>query len=278
MSPLRPEAWIEFLQRLADRADAVSMRHFRSPALAIHRKSDGSPVTDADIEVERDVVQLARELAPGIGILGEELGALAGTAGERLIIDPIDATENFLRGDPVFATLLAVECRGRVVAGLVSAPALQRRWWAAKGGGAWRDGDRIRVSARSTLSECRLFHGTRSSTDSCANFPGLAALIRSTRADLAVGDFLQHVLVAEGLGDAAIDLELEPWDIAALQIIVEEAGGCVTAVDGGPALDGGTLVSTNGHLHSQVLAYLWPASKPGARQGGYERRDDCFQR
>ena len=256
MFPTRSQEWIALLQRLADRADSVAMRHFRSASLSVVRKPDGSPVTVADLEIECEVDALLRQSVPELGILGEEYGERAGSGTARLIIDPIDATLNFIRGNPVFATLLAVEVQGEVVAGLVSAPALPGRWWAARGGGAWQDGRVIRVSDRDQLAACRLSWGTPADEAVRSRYPGLDALARATRANCEVGDFLQHLRVAEGLGEIAIDFGVAPWDIAALQVIVEEAGGTATAADGRRTLHGGTLVTTNGRVHDRVLAYL----------------------
>jgi histidinol-phosphatase len=256
MFPTRPQEWIALLQRLADRADAIAMRYFRAPSLAVVRKPDGSPVTAADQEIEREVETLARQSAPELSILGEEYGERSGSGTARLIVDPIDATLNFIRGDPVFATLLAIEEYGEVVAGLVSAPALPGRWWAARGGGAWRDGRAIRVSDRDELTACRLFCGTPADEAVRSRYPGLEDLLRATRPNREFGDFLQHLRVAEGLGEIAIDLEVAPWDIAALQVIVEEAGGSATSADGRHTLHAGTLVTTNGLIHHRVLAFL----------------------
>jgi histidinol-phosphatase len=256
MFPTRPQEWIALLQRLADRADGIAMRHFRTPTLSVMQKTDGSPVTEADREIEREIEALLLESAPAVGILGEEYGERSGSGTVRLIVDPIDATLNFVRGDPVFATLLAIEVRGEVVAGLVSAPALPGRWWAARGGGAWRDGHSIHVSDCGELAASRLSCGTPSDEETRARYSGVDALLRATRPNHEVGDFLQHLWVAEGRGEIAIDLEVAPWDIAALQIIVEEAGGRATAVDGRRTLHGGTLATTNGRVHDQVLAFL----------------------
>jgi histidinol-phosphatase len=256
MSPTRSQEWIALLQRLADCADSIAMRHFRASSLTVVEKADGSPVTDADREIERAVAAVLRQSAPDLGILGEEYGAKPGSGAARLIIDPIDATLNFIRGNPVFATLLAVEVDGEVVAGLASAPSLPGRWWAARGAGAWRDGRAIHVSDHEAFTTSRLFCGTPSDAATRACYPRLDALFRATRPHREVGDFLQHLWVAEGRGEIAIDLEVAPWDIAALQVIVEEAGGTATAADGRRTLYGGTLVTTNGRIHQRVLRYL----------------------
>jgi histidinol-phosphatase len=261
----RPEEWIALLQRLADRADAVALRYFRTPSLAVFEKADGSPVTEADREIEREVAALIAQSAPELGVLGEEYGEKHGSGDTRLILDPIDATLNFIRGDPVFATLLAIEVHGEVVAGLVSAPALSGRWWAARGACAWRDGREIRVSGCRDLAACRLLCGTPAGDAARGHYPP-EGLLRATRPVRGVGDFLQHLWVAEGRGEIALDVDLGPWDIAALQVIVEEAGGAATSFDGRRTLDAGTLVTTNGLVHADVLAALGRAkSPPGGR-------------
>ncbi len=267
MLPTRSGEWIALLQRLADRADAVAMRHFRTPWLAVVRKRDGSPVTAADHEIEREIAALVRQSVPELGILGEEYGERPGSGMARLIVDPIDATLNFIRGDAVFATLLAIEVAGEVVAGLVSAPALPGRWWAARGAGAWRDGHPIHVSGCDELAACRLICGTPADHLVRSRYPGFEALVRVTRPNREVGDFLQHLWVAEGRGEIAVDLELAAWDIAALQVIVEEAGGTATALDGRRTLHGGALVTSNGRVHDEVLAFL-AASPAPALHGG----------
>ena len=243
------------------------MRYFRDPALSVMHKADGSPVTEADRAIERAVEALLLESAPALGILGEEFGERTGSGTARLIVDPIDATLNFVRGDPVFATLLAVEIRGEVIAGLVSAPALPGRWWAARGAGAWRDGRAIRVSDCDELAACRLLCGTPADDLVRSRYPGFEALVRATRPNREVGDFLQHLWVAEGRGEIAVDLEVAAWDIAALQVIVEEADGTATALDGRRTLHGGTLVTSNGRVHDEVLAFL-AASPAPALHGG----------
>jgi histidinol-phosphatase len=274
MLPTRSQDWIALLQQLADRADVLALQYFGSPSLSIANKPDASPVTQADLEIEREVEALAGKLAPGLGVLGEEYGYRPGSGTAQLIVDPIDATLNFIRGDPVFATLLAVQVEGEVVAGLASAPAIPGRWWAARGCGAWRDGQPIRVSTSRELSDARLFCGTPSDRSVRAGYPGLGALLSATRSEREVGDFLQHLWVAEGRGEIAIDLDVAPWDIAALQVIVEEAGGTATAADGLRTLSGGTFVSTNGPMHRQVLAFLGRQAAPAAHgRGEFEAQE-----
>jgi len=272
MSPERPENWIALLHVLADCADAIALRRFRCPGLAAVRKEDGSPVTQADLEIEREVVARTQVLAPGLAVLGEEYGVRPGTGEARLILDPIDATANFVQGSPVFATLLAIQVGHRIIAGMASAPALHHRWWASQGNGAFRDGEPLRVSDRLRLADCRLFHGTPTEPATLARYPAVPALLRATKPDRETGDFLQHLRVAEGRGEVAVDLDVEPWDVAALKIIVEEAGGRATAADGSDRIDAGTLVCTNGRVHEAVLTFLHraPDAPQGARQAPAE--------
>jgi len=157
--PSSAEDWLPFLMAAADRADEIALHFFRNPGLQVDTKPDLSPVTEADRVIEAMARRLVRDTHPALGVLGEEEGEAAGTAEARLIIDPIDGTRNFVRGIPVFATLLAIETGGEVVAGVASAPALGARWHAARGGGAFRDGRRILVSRIESLEHALLFHG-----------------------------------------------------------------------------------------------------------------------
>lgn len=214
-------------------------------------------MTQADREIEGVASRLVRERHPELGILGEEAGEHTGSAEHagRLIIDPIDGTRNFVRGIPIFATLLAIELDGEVIAGLVSAPALGMRWHAARGEGAYHDGRAIRVSTVDALQGALLFHANLGQAEPPPprGFFDLARLVERTR---GFGDFYQHVLVAEGAGEVAVDPETNPWDVAALQIIVEEAGGRATTLGGQRSIYGGSLVSSNGLLHGPALAAL----------------------
>lgn len=201
---------------LADVADAISLPRFRAADLRVETKPDSTPVTDADRAVERALRErLARE-RPEDGVLGEEEGDSGGSV--RWCLDPIDGTKNFTRGIPVWATLIALERDGEAVCGVVSAPALGRRWWAARGEGAFRDGEPIRVSGVRSLADA---------TVSCSYADDLAALEPHVRHARGFGDFWQHMLVAEGAVDLAVDAALERWDVAAVEAIVREAGGRV---------------------------------------------------
>src|SRR2546426_235648 len=190
-----------------------------------------------------------------LGVLGEEEGDAPGSAETRLIIDPIDGTRNFVRGIPVFATLVAIETGGEVVAGVASAPALAARWHAARGSGAFRDGRRIVVSRIESLEHAMLFHGNLAPGEAGPP-PGIAGLIARVERTRGFGDFLQHMLVAEGAGEVAIDPVMQPWDIAAPQVIVEEAGGRATGLGGERSIYAGSLVTSNGPLHETALRAL----------------------
>ena len=227
-------AELDFALKLADAADAVSLPRFGASDLRVDRKPDLTPVTDADRAVEQALRDAVAER--GDGFFGEEDGG--DPDGVRWIVDPIDGTKNFTRGIPVWATLIALARDDELVVGVVSAPALGRRWWAARGEGAYANGEPIRVSAVSQLADAAV---------SAALSSDLAALENTTWHARGLGDFWQHVLVAEGALDAAIDYPLEVWDYAALVPIVEEAGGHtgLTAE--------GQFVSSNGRIHREVL-------------------------
>jgi histidinol-phosphatase len=232
---------------LADLSDTVTLRHFRKP-ISIRTKTDGTPVSEADEEVERAIRGRLERDRPDDAIVGEEFGS-AGDAKRRWVIDPIDATKNYIRGIPIFATLIALDG----FLGVVSAPALHLRWWALRGGGAFRNGDPIRVSPVQSLEGAQI--GYDSITDFDEPEPFLALVRRCGRAR-GYGDFWTHMMVAEG----AIEIAVEPrgalWDMAAVQVIVEEAGGRFSALDGRPRADAGSGLSTNGRLHDAALAAL----------------------
>lgn len=235
---------------LADAADQITMRHFRSASLSVRAKADTTPVSEADEATERMIRErLARE-RPHDAIVGEEFGS-EGTTARRWIIDPIDATKNYIRGVPVFATLIALEESGAGTIAVVSAPALQRRWWAERGAGAFCNGQPIRVSSIDDVRD--VFLGYDTTPDEPPAYRTLLASCGRTR---GFGDFWMHMLVAEGAMDAAIDPVVSHWDMAAIQVIVEEAGGRFTTLDGEARADGGSGVSTNGRVHDAILAVL----------------------
>jgi histidinol-phosphatase len=254
MAP-HPTSWLPLLTEIADRADPIALRYFRSSDLTVDAKADASPVTIADRSIEGAARDLVARRHPDLGICGEEFGE-AGAAEARLIIDPIDGTRNFVRGIPVFASLLAVEERGEVVAGLVSAPALGLRWHAARGQGAFCGSRRIRVSHVRDLADAHVFHSDLSGAAEAAPPPGISALFARVQRTRGFGDFYQHLLVAEGAGEFAVDPVVKPWDVAALLVIVEEAGGRATTLEGTRSIDGGSLLTSNGILHEAARALL----------------------
>jgi histidinol-phosphatase len=257
---------------LAALADRMTMAAYGNQDLVVETKPDLSPVTDADLAVEAALREELARARPGDAVVGEEFGADDGheESARRWIIDPIDGTKNFVRGVPVWATLIALDVDHRMAVGVASAPALGRRWWAGRGRGAWTgspgaDGQvgalvarRLKVSSVRRLGDAQLSY---SSLAGWANRGGtgplldLAARCWRTR---AFGDFWSHLLVAEGACEIGLDPEASLWDLAALQIIVEEAGGRFTDLSGADRADGGSAVSTNGLVHDDVLALLTP--------------------
>lgn len=246
---------LDLALRLADAADAIALAHFRTPGLVVETKPDRTPVTTADRAVEQELRTILAVERRRDAILGEEEGEAGGTGPRRWIVDPIDGTRNYLRGVPVWATLIALEDRGKVVLGVVSAPALHRRWWAERGGGAHANGDVVRVSRVARPEDAVLTFALEQS------LPSLAARAWHAR---GYGDFWSHMLVAEGAVDGAIDaIGVSVWDLAAVQVIVEEAGGTFTDFAGEHRVDGGSAISSNGLLHAELLEAVRELSRPG---------------
>ena len=241
---------LEFALGLADIADAVTMAWFRSAELQVETKPDHTAVTVADRETEQAIRTEIQRACPGDGVLGEEFGGDA--SARRWIIDPIDGTSSFLRGVPVWATLLALELEGRVEVAVASAPALQRRWWAVRGAGAWVDGTPIRVSQVATIEDALV-----STTSQRRMPPGWIEVVRRAWANRGFGDFWHHCLTAEGSVDVATDgANMRIWDYSAPKLIVEEAGGRCTTFEGAEPTDGCSLLSTNAALHDEMLVLL----------------------
>jgi histidinol-phosphatase len=238
--------------RLADAADEITTSRFLAADLVVDRKPDRSPVTDADTAVEDTVREIIAELRPDDDVLGEERGGTAGD-GRTWIIDPIDGTKNFLRGNPVWATLIALVDGGKPVVGVVSAPAFPRRWHASAGGGAWSGERRLRVSGVAALADAYLSTTNLETWEPRSRYLALVDACWETR---AFGDFWQHVLVAEGALDLAAEPIVNAWDLAALQVIVTEAGGRFTDLRGEPRFDGGDVLSSNSLVHEAALAVL----------------------
>jgi histidinol-phosphatase len=247
---------------LADAADAVTLDRFRAVDLRIETKPDLTPVSDADLAVEAALRALLASRRPADAVLGEEHGT-TGEGPRQWVVDPVDGTKNFVRGVPVWATLVALQVEGSVQAGVVSAPALGRRWWAARGLGAHagpsqRDARRLQVSSVGRLSDASLSYSSLSGWEDQGRLPGLLDLTRAVWRTRAYGDFWSHVLVAEGAVDVSCEPEVSLWDLAALQVVVEEAGGRFTDLSGTARPDGGSVVCTNGLLHDGVLGLLAP--------------------
>jgi len=249
----------KLLHEIANEADKIALRYFRGFELQVERKKDGTAVTQADHEVEE--MARARVAASGLelDVLGEEMGggpaAAAGTR-SRLIIDPIDGTEEFSRGIPTFGTLMGVENGGEIVAAMASAPGLGSRWEAYRGEGAYRGEKKLRVSNVAKLSDAMVFStGTGPSKDS-SDQTRIRRYLDAARNSRSFGGFWQHMLVAEGSVEAALDWSSKPWDLAPLILIVTEAGGKSTSLNGNATIYEKSLLSTNGKIHDEALAVL----------------------
>jgi len=249
-----------FAHVLADAADDITMRRFRALDLRVESKPDLTPVSDADVAVEESLRNVLSRSRPRDAVLGEETGH-TGSSQRCWVIDPIDGTKNFVRGVPVWATLIGLMDEDEVIAGVVSAPALGRRWWAARDGGAWTGRSLTkaapcRVSRVANLSDASFSYSSLGSWEEdgrLAEFVGLTRKVWRTR---AYGDFWSHMLVAEGALDISAETDVTLWDLAALQVVVTEAGGSFTDLNGIPRPDRGSAVCTNGLLHAEVLSLL----------------------
>jgi histidinol-phosphatase len=241
---------LEFAHRLADAADEITTARFRALDLRVETKPDLTPVSEADRAAEQAIRELVASSGRGEGVFGEEFGDDGGDA--RWIVDPIDGTRGYVRGVPVWATLLALEREGSVVLGLVSAPALgRRRWWAERGEGAFASGERCHVSSVGRVEDSAV-----SATSARVMPPGWRTLVERAWSNRGFGDFWQHCLVAEGALDVACDRLLNLWDYAPVQLLVEEAGGRCTTFDGAEPVAGGSFVATNALLHDEVVSLL----------------------
>jgi histidinol-phosphatase len=255
------ETYSALLKDIADEAETIAMRYFRSNGLSVERKSDGTAVTPADRSVEEMARNKVAKSGLALDVLGEEMGGSnakfpANTGRARMIIDPIDGTEEFSRGIPTFGTLMGIEEDGEIVAAMVSAPGLRSRWWAYRGEGAYRDGKRLHVSNVDKLSNSMVFTTGTGPSKNAADQAKIRKLLDASRNSRSFGGFWQHMLVAEGAIEAALDWTSKPWDLAPLGIIVEEAGGRSTNAKGERTIYTGQLISTNGKIHDEVLKLL----------------------
>ncbi|MGC8633316.1 MAG: inositol monophosphatase family protein [Candidatus Limnocylindrales bacterium] len=262
--------WLSFALGGCDKADAIALSHFQRD-LEITAKPDRTLVTQVDRAIEALLREQIQHMYPGHGLVGEEYGSEARTADTRWYIDPIDGTHNYVRGVPIFATLLAVERDGEVQVGVLSAPALHQRWFAWRGGGAWtfrwqRNGPgtatRMGVSRIGSLSQAQLLYGSPFEVLRTGWAPGFADLVARVWRDRGFGDFWGYALLAEGAAEAMIEVGIHPWDLAAPSVLVEEAGGRLTDFGGRRRLDTATIVASNGWLHGAILTALQGDSAP----------------
>ena len=263
--------WVEAALGWCDAADELALRHFRANPVT-SRKPDRSFVTEADTAVERLIRERIADRFPDHGVVGEELGADGGGASVRWFVDPIDGTHNYLRGVPIFATLLGVERDGELQAGIVSAPALGGRWYAWRGGGAWGAGPlagadrggaarRLHVTSIGDLAEAQVVYAGTQDVIASGEAPGFEGLLGAAWRERGFGDFWGYALVAEGAAEVMVEVGLSIWDVAAPVVLVEEAGGRFTDFAGRRIFDGGTTLATNGVIHEAVRSTLVTASQ-----------------
>ncbi|QNI06103.1 histidinol-phosphatase [Mycobacterium kubicae] len=258
---MSPTNDLRFALALADRADVLTRARFGALDLRVDTKPDLTPVTDADRAVESQLREAIARDRPGDSVLGEEFGGTTTFSGRQWILDPIDGTKNFVRGVPVWASLIALLDDGVPIVGVVSAPALQRRWWAAHGQGAFASvaGAQSRPITVSSVTQLDSASLSFSSLSGWAQLGLRERFIELTDAVWRVrgyGDFFSYCLLAEGAVDIAAEPEVSVWDLAAIDILVREAGGQLSGLDGTHGPHGGSAVATNGYLHEQVMSRL----------------------
>ena len=254
--------WVQTALAWCDETDAIAMRHFRRDVVA-ERKPDRSFVTVADISIEQLLRDRIAATFKKHGVVGEEFGTHAGGASVRWYIDPIDATHNFIRGVPIFATLMAVERDGELQAAVISAPALGQRWGGWRGGGAWAmsthftsDARRMTVSHIRDLADAQILYSSPTDLERSGRAPGMPELRAGAWRERGFGDFWGYTLLAEGAAEAMVEVGLNPWDAAAPFLLVEEAGGRATDFNGERSFAGGTFLATNGVLHETIRSIL----------------------
>ena len=256
---------------LGDVYKRQSLASFRR-SIRIEAKPDASFVTEADMAVERAIRERITSRFPDHGLVGEEYGTSESSSGRRWIIDPIDGTHNYMRGVPIYATLIALEIEGRPAVGAVSAPALHRRWFSWDGGGAWavetvpggwdRDSaQRLSVSAVDRLEEASVVYSSYASIEASGWAPGFRPLLGKVWRDRGLGDFYGYMLVAEGAAEVMVEAELKLWDLAGPRAIMEHAGARVTDIEGGLDLPAHGVLATNGRLHQAILDELGGAGR-----------------
>lgn len=235
------------------------MRYFRT-GMAVEYKGDRSPVTLADRECEQRIVEVLHAAYPDYGVVGEEFGerqsANLPSGNPRWIIDPIDGTKNFIRGIPYFATLIGLEEDGEITAGVVYAPAIDDLLYADKGGGAFDRAGPVHVSSIDTLREGMLVFGGIDIFRQAGRWSAFERLVRASGRQRGFGDYFGHTFVARGQAEAMVEIDVKPWDLAAIKILIEEAGGRFTDFSGRPTIYGGNAVASNGVLHEDILRLL----------------------
>jgi histidinol-phosphatase len=252
--------WLDVALAACDEADTIARSHFRRD-LQIDTKPDRSFVTQADTAIERMIRARLHDAFPDHGLVGEEYGTESGDASVRWYIDPIDGTHNFIRGIPLFGTLLAVERDGEMQAAVLSASALDERWWGWRGGGAWarNRGEpprRIHVSGVTTLADAQILYGSARDLEASGRVPGFQGILHDAWRERGFGDFWGYALVAEGAAEAMIEVDLSAWDAAAPFLLIEEAGGRATDFEGRRAVDSRSFLATNGAMHETIRARL----------------------
>ncbi len=237
-------------------AGAIALKYFRG-GVEVTLKADATPVTQADREAERAIVEILGRAFPGYGVLGEEFGG-HGSKDVRWIIDPIDGTKNFVRGIPIWATLIGLEERGEITVGVIHNPVSGELYTARRGAGAFVNGDRIRVSAVAELGRAALVHAGLKLFREAGRWEPFVRLVDATERQRGFGDYTGYALVAEGRAEIYLEVDVKPWDLAPCKLLVEETGGRFTDLDGRPTIYSGTALATNGRLHDAVLALLRP--------------------
>ncbi len=258
------DAWLAFALSCCDVADTMALAHFRRD-IRVETKPDRTFVTEADQAIERTIRDRINAAYPDHGLVGEEYGTEAGQGTVRWYIDPIDGTHNFMRGVPLFGTLLAAERDGEMVVGVMSAPAIGGRWYARRGGGAWAVdalgptpgiARAIGVSGIQTVADSQVLYSSAEDIAASGLAPGLPALMRECWRDRGFGDFWGYALVAEGAAEVMVEIGPHSWDLAAPMVVVEEAGGRFTDLGGERTIHAGHVLASNGRLHDEVLGRL----------------------
>jgi histidinol-phosphatase len=253
---------LEVAVAAAQAAGEVALRYFRM-RLTVDYKGDRSPVTQADRECERRIAEVLRHSFPDYGVIGEEFGerdAAAGPTRPRWIIDPIDGTKNFIRGIPYFAALIGLEEDGEVTAGVIYAPAVEDLLWAQKGAGAFDRNGRLHVSSIDSLQDGTVVFGGLDIFRKAGRWDGFERLVQASGRQRGFGDYFGHTFVARGQAEAMVELDVKPWDLAAVKIVVEEAGGRFTDFTGAATIYGGDAVASNGLVHDEILKLLRSAT------------------